>query len=44
MKQVTDKLLYQDLNPLLPAQKLKPTIKTLKQELLVLLNDEIRRG
>lgn len=42
-KQVTEELLYQDLNSLIPAIKLKPAIKTLKQELLVLLSDEIKR-
>lgn len=43
-ERVTEGLLYQDLNPLLPARRLKPIVKTLKQELLILLNDEIKRG
>jgi predicted nucleotidyltransferase component of viral defense system len=43
-KQITDELLYQDLNTLLQTSRLKLSIKTLKQELVVLLNDEIKRG
>ena len=43
-KQVTERGLEQDLNPLLPTEKLKPMIGTLKQELLVFLSDEIKRG
>jgi len=43
-KQVTERVLEQDLNPLLPTEKLKPIIGTLKQELLVLIKDEIKRG
>src|SRR4030067_2487458 len=39
---VTDELLYQDLNPLLPAVSLKRSLRNLKPEVLGLLNDEIK--
>lgn len=42
--EVTERLLYEDLNPLLPAVKLKEIIADLKKELVVLIQDEINRG
>jgi predicted nucleotidyltransferase component of viral defense system len=41
---VTEKLLNQDLNPLLPSKKLNQVIGNLKPELLALIKDEIDRA
>lgn len=42
-REVTDKILSEDLNFLLPAQKFQHMRKVLKREVLVLLRDEISR-
>ena len=42
-KKVTQKVIDQDLNTLLPNRQFQNIRKTLKQEVLVLLGDEIKR-
>lgn len=42
-KEVTDDIITQDLNTLLPLKKFSSIRKTLKQETLMLLRDEIKR-
>jgi len=42
-KEVTDDLIAQDLNVLLPYAKFKIIRKTLKQETLMFLKDELER-
>ena len=43
-RRVTDKVLNQDLNPLLPVSVLNKTIQQIRPELLSLLKDEISRN
>jgi len=42
-KEVSSKLLLEDLNPLLDTKKPKHYLKGLKKELLLMISDEIKR-
>jgi len=43
-EKLNNKILNQDLNPLLPSDILQKKIKTLKPELIIMLEDELRRS
>jgi hypothetical protein len=42
-KHITTRTLQQDLNPLLPVNQFQRVYKTLKQETIMLLQDELKR-